>query len=693
MIGEADIIVIGGGPAGAAITGRLAERGLKVVLIEAGKSDRHYRSRIPALTSAVVQNPQFDWCYQVEPDPTLNGRADVWPAGRLLGGGSALNGMMFIRGHQWDYDHWADEGAEGWDYKSVLPYFRRMEDNERGSDAWRGTGGPIAVSEGRARYPITHEWIAAAQSFGIPRSPDLNGELAEGVDFVQVSQRNGTRCSSARGYLHDTQGPNRPEIVLDAQVLKIDVQDGRARGVVYLQDGTEKTIQARHGVVLSAGAMNTPRLLMLSGIGPAGHLGEMGIPLMCDRPGVGKNLQDHVGTHVVNDVDAVTLNNDARGLRGAWQVLKFALARRGALTTAIGHAHAYVRSRPDLPAPNLQLAFAAFAFDFDDKGRLMLRKEPTVSTLIGLMRPRNRGHIRLRSADPLAPPVISHQQLSDEDDVDQIIEGIGIARGILQQPPIARFVKGELRPGEALSTPEQLREYVHLASIPLYHPVGTAKIGRRDDPMAVVDSDQNTTRVSRFRLQRAKDQQRHDHGASPVRHLVQVDRKPLRREHQFWRNQWHRIPRPRAEQGKLDARENIAGLCPACPEDRRTSPRHMGRLGIVPDHLQRVIGLDRGADVERAGMIKRPAIMFGRLPAAQVPADFLFQYEIVGFAQEMAQQNIFGRNRSIGFQFEHPMSVILLPVEQSMRRTANMGFHTIVEGRGRRDISRMGRHG
>ncbi len=489
MMQEPDIIVVGGGSGGAAMAGRLADSGLKVTLVEAGRTDRHQRSRVPALTSALVQNPEFDWCYQVEPDPTLGGRADIWPAGKLLGGGSALNGMMFIRGHQWDYDEWAREGAQGWDYASVLPYFRRMEDNERGADAWRGTGGPIAVSEGRARYPITDAWIAAAQQTGIARSSDLNGEHAEGVDYVQVSQRSGTRCSAARGYLHERKGGNAPHILLEAQVLRIIVEHGRATGIVYLQDGQEKQLTARHGVVLSAGAMNTPRLLMLSGIGPADHLREMGIDVVCDRPGVGANLQDHVGTHIVNDVDAVTLNSDAKGLRGAWQVMKFALARKGALTTAIGHAQAFVKSRADLPVPNLQISFAAFAFDFDEQGRLMLRPNPSISTLVGLMRPKNRGRITLRSADPLAPPVITHQQLSSEDDIDQIVEGIGIAREILRQPAVAPFIKSELRPGASLTDPAQLRDYVRMASIPLYHPVGTAKMGQRDDPMAVVDSD------------------------------------------------------------------------------------------------------------------------------------------------------------------------------------------------------------
>lgn len=487
-VSETDIIVIGGGSAGAAMTGRLASAGLNVTLVEAGVSDQHFRSRIPALTSSIVQNPAFDWCYQVEPDESLGGRADIWPAGKLLGGGSALNGMMFIRGHRWDYDNWRALGAAGWDYESVLPYFRRMEDNERGADAWRGTGGPIAVSEGRARYPITDAWIAAAEQTGIERR-DLNGEKAEGVDYVQVSQRDGTRCSSARGYLHDFKGSTPPRTLLGAQVLRVLIEHGRAVGIAYLQDGEEKKLLARHGVILSAGAMNTPRLLMLSGVGPAGHLAEVGVPLVCNREGVGRNLQDHVGTHIVNAVSAHTLNDDARGLRGALSVFRYALSRQGALSTSIGHAQAFVKSRPGLPAPNLQLSFAAFAFDFDDQGRLMLRKNASVSTLVGLMRPSYRGRITLKSADPMAPPVIHHQQLSTEDDVDQIVEGIAMARNILAQTPIAPFITEELRPGPALTGKEELRSYVRAAAIPMFHPVGTAKIGAATDPMAVVDPD------------------------------------------------------------------------------------------------------------------------------------------------------------------------------------------------------------
>ena len=483
----ADIIVIGGGSAGMAMATRLAEGGKRVLLVEAGRSHRDVRSFVPALMAGMVHTPQFDWMYSAEPDPTIGGRGDVWPAGKRLGGGSAINGMMFIRGHRWDYDRWAQLGAKGWDYASVLPFFRRMEDNERGADAWRGTGGPIAVSEVRSRYGVTADWITAVQEAGYPRSPDLNGEQNEGVDYIQLSQKNGLRSSTAAGY-----GAIRPlnlDIMLEAQVLRIDHAQGRARGVTVRRGGEIIALTAREGVVLSAGALNSPRLLMLSGIGPAAHLKEHGIAVAVDAPGVGQNLQEHPGVHLVNAVSAHTLNDDSRGLAGVKSLLSFLFTRSGALTTGIGHAQAFVKSRAGLPAPNIQLAFSAFAFDVTPQGNLALREESSVSTFVALMRPEARGSVSLRANDPDAPPLISHQLLAVEDDAAQLVEGLQIARRIMGQPALAGQVTAEVRPGAACDSAEALRGYVGLATLPMYHPVGTVKMGAADDAMAVLTPD------------------------------------------------------------------------------------------------------------------------------------------------------------------------------------------------------------
>ncbi|MCC7462785.1 MAG: GMC family oxidoreductase N-terminal domain-containing protein [Gammaproteobacteria bacterium] len=482
-----DVIVVGGGSAGCAMAARLAESGqLRVVLLEAGRSDDKLISKVPALMSGMVQNPEFDWRLPTEPDPSIGGRADIWPAARRLGGGSAINGMMFVRGHAWDYDQWAAAGARGWSHAEVLPFFRRMETNERGADAWRGGEGPQAASEVRARWPITDAWIAAAQQAGIARSRDLNGEIAEGVDHAQASQKNGLRHSTASAYLR---GPRRPRgltIELEAHATRLIIQNGRAVGVEYRRGDAVHTLRAERGVVLCAGSLNTPRLLLLSGIGPGAELTALGLAVASDLPGVGRNLQEHVGTHIIHEVNTATMNSAVRGLGGLVQLMQFVLRRRGALTTPIGHAQAFVKSRPDLPVPNLQIAFAPFAFDIDARSRLVLRKQASISQAIFLVRPKARGSLTLRSPDPQDAPLIRHQLYADEDDVRQVAEGIEIARRIVRQEALARFITGEARPGPEASG-EALHAYCRMAAIPGFHPVGTCRMG--EDANAVVDPD------------------------------------------------------------------------------------------------------------------------------------------------------------------------------------------------------------
>jgi choline dehydrogenase len=483
---DAEIIVVGGGSAGCAMAGRLASSGVKVLLLEAGKTGEHVRLKIPALVSGVVQNTDFDWKYYAEPDPTIGGRADVWPGGKRLGGGSSINGMLYVRGHAWDYDHWAELGARGWAFKDVVPYFRRAETNSRGGDAWRGDSGPVGVSDGRLDYPIIGDWVDAAAGWGVQRNPDHNGaRTGEGTDFAQNTQRNGLR-SPATGYLKLPGAAGNLQVELEAQALKILIENGRAVGVEYLRGGERRRAMARRGVVVSSGSMNTPRLLMLSGIGPAAQLAQFGIPVLLDAPGVGANLQEHVGTHLVNEVNTPTLNGEARGLALIRNMADFLVRRRGILTTSLGHAQAFVKTRPNLPAPNLQISFTCYAFDLDAQGRLVLRRDNAVSTVVCLARPQSRGTLSLRSADPLAPPVIRHQLLGVDDDVDQIAEGIEIARQIMDQPQVRRYVTSEVRPGKGV-TGQALKDYCHLACIPLYHPVGTCRMG--EDAGAVVDSE------------------------------------------------------------------------------------------------------------------------------------------------------------------------------------------------------------
>lgn len=483
---DAEIIVVGGGSGGCAMAGRLAAAGVKVLLLEAGKTGEHYKLKIPALTSSVVQNPEFDWKYYAEPDPTIGGRADVWPGGKRLGGGSSINGMMYVRGHAWDYDHWAELGAHGWAFKDVVPYFRRMETNSRGEDAYRGGSGPVGVSDSRIHYPIVDDWLDAAVAWGVERTSDHNGARpGEGADYAQMTQKNGLRSPSTT-YLKLPGAAANLTVKLEARALKILFEGKRALGVEYLQDGQTRRAVASRGVVLSSGSLNTPRLLMLSGIGPAAHLGEFGIPVLVNSPGVGRNLQEHVGTHLVNEVNTATLNSEARGLHLIRHMADFLIRRRGILTTSVGHAQAFLRTRPNLPAPNIQISFTCFAFDLDKEGKLVLRRDDAVSTVVCVSRPQSRGTLTLRSADPLDPPVIRHQLLAVEDDVEQLAEGLEIARQIMDQPQVRGYVTSEARPGKGV-TGQALRDYCHLASIPLYHPAGTCRMG--EDADAVVDSE------------------------------------------------------------------------------------------------------------------------------------------------------------------------------------------------------------
>jgi choline dehydrogenase len=483
-----DVIVVGAGAAGCAMAGRLAESGrLRVLLLEAGQSDRRCASLIPALVSRLLLKPQFDWGYIAEADPTLNGRSLAWAAAKMLGGGSAVNGMTFIRGHRWDYDHWAELGAQGWDYASVLPYFRRMETNEQGEDDYRGGSGPQCVSAGRAGLPITDRWIAAAEQAGIARSCDLNGARAEGVGRAQVSQRRGLRWSTAAAYIRHAPWRRHLNVEVEAQVTRIRIAGGRAVGVDFVQHGRAGFVGATRAVVLCAGTLNSPRLLMLSGIGPGDRLQALGIPVKADRPSVGRNLQDHAGLSLSTTVNVPTLNSSMQGLGGILHATRFLALRQGALTTGMGHAHALVRTRASFAAPDIHIIFVPLGFELDQAGRVVLPRTPMVSQFVNLARPRSRGAVELRSPDPFAAPLIRLSLLQDARDVEQLSDGIELARTILTQPAMACHVAGEVLPEVPTHDGEALRAYIRANARPVWHCAGTCRMG--SDAAAVVDSD------------------------------------------------------------------------------------------------------------------------------------------------------------------------------------------------------------
>lgn len=487
FVDYADVIVIGGGSAGCAMAARLAEAGVPTLLLEAGKSDVSLRSYVPALTVAVVNNPEFDRSIEAEPDESLGGRKYLWPAARRLGGGSAINGMIYVRGHRHDYDSWANAGATGWSFEDVVPFFRRMENVETGGNAYRGDDGPIRVSQNRVSYPVIDAFVDAANAIGIQRNPDQNGARSgEGVFYSEATQHMGLRCSSARGYLRGKLDRARLRVLTETDVLKVVIEHGHATGVLVRHDGTERVLRARAGVVVSAGTLNSPKLLMLSGVGPAHDLAALGIPCLADSPEVGANLQEHVGTHVIFATRTRSINSDTRGLAAIGQGLDFLLRRRGALTTSMCHANAFACTTGDDPVPDVQVSLTAMAYEFGENGRALLLKRPAVSVTICLARPEGRGRVTLRSADAADPPMVRHRLLGSDADVERIARGVEIAREIAAAEPMAAMIESEIAPGST-ATGKALRDHVRTTAIPLYHPVGTCRMG--SDPGSVVDPD------------------------------------------------------------------------------------------------------------------------------------------------------------------------------------------------------------
>ena len=483
-----DYIVVGGGSAGCVVASRLSEDpARRVLLLDAGRNDRHLYTRVPAGQMKAFPRPDMNWLYLSEPDPSRDNRVDIWPAGKIIGGGSAINGMMYVRGHRSDYDHWAELGNEGWSYEEVLPAFRSIESSEIGEAASRGFDGPLSVSRVRIDNPLNEAFVEAAQQAGIPYNADLNGDRQEGVGICQASQKRGWRHSSARAFLAPALNRGNLSVQLGAQANRVVVENGRASGVVYGVDGQARAASAARGVIVCAGAIASPRLLLLSGIGPGAQLAEHGIATVHELAGVGQNLQEHpvvrMSFHVRN---ATTLTSDLRNpLRSLLHGLDYLFRGRGALATCIGHAQALAYTREGLPAPNAQIIFAPLSYDLTEQGPRPYLK-PAVGVGIGLCRIKSRGEIRLRSADPKDPPMIDYSLLADPDDVAQLREAMRLTRRIFAAPAFSHYLVDERLPGAQLQDDAALERYIRASSGLMYHPCGTCKMG--SDDLAVVDS-------------------------------------------------------------------------------------------------------------------------------------------------------------------------------------------------------------
>lgn len=486
-----DVVIVGAGTAGCVLAARLTEDpGTRVLLLEAGGRDRDPRIRIPAAFSQLFKTP-IDWNYATTPQRRLDGRELYWPRGRVLGGSSTINAMMWVRGNPADYDAWAEQGCDGWSYDELLPWFTRSEHTLRHGGAEVGRGGPLVIAEQRDPNPATHAFVAACLARGIPRNDRPNERGNDGVSLTQVTQRRGARQSLASAYLRPAMKRDNLEVVTGAHVHRVVIDHGRAVAVDYDVHGVQHTATAVREVVVAAGAVNTPQVLMLSGVGPADHLAEHGIEVVADLP-VGHNLSDHLASAVVwhTDRDDTLLSAERPGAMAAWL-----LRRRGPLTSNVAEAHAFLRVDEQAAAPDIELIFAPFPFLDHGLGE---PEGPGLTVGTVLLSPESRGRVTLAGADPHRAPVIEPDYLAAEADVTRLVAGLQHAQRLMRTLPLADFVTGPMVPDRVLEDPRDWREHLREYTETLYHPVGTAKMGVDDD--AVVTPDLRVRGVDALRV-------------------------------------------------------------------------------------------------------------------------------------------------------------------------------------------------
>ncbi|WP_440770615.1 GMC family oxidoreductase [Natronorubrum sp. DTA28] len=477
-----DYVIVGAGPAGCVLANRLSADGdAEVLLLEAGEPDENREIGVPAAFSELFQSG-VDWEYYTEPQSELHDRKLYWPRGKTLGGSSSINAMIYIRGQPEDYDRWAELGNEGWAYEDVLPSFKRAEHNERGPSEYHGIGGPRNVTDLRSPNELTEAFLKAGQSVGLPYNEDFNAGDQSGVGYYQVTQKGGERHSAADAYLKPVLERPNLTAVTGARVTTVRFDGREAVGVEYARDdasGRSATVDATEEVVLSAGAINSPHLLMCSGVGPADHLADHDISVVADLPGVGRNLQDHLQAGVNYESTKPITLADADSL---WNTLRYLLRKRGPLTSNIAEAGGFTTVSEDAEVPEIQFHFGPTFFvehGFDNP-------EGHGFSLGALrLRPDSRGRISLRSADPFDEPVIDPQYLTEGDDLEVLLEGIKLVRKILRAEPFDEYRGEEMLPGSDVESDEELIEHIRETAETLYHPVGTCKMG--DDELAVVD--------------------------------------------------------------------------------------------------------------------------------------------------------------------------------------------------------------
>jgi choline dehydrogenase len=483
--GSFDYIVVGAGSAGCVLANRLTASGShRVLLIEAGGEDRNLWIHIPVGYAKLFTDARHNWLYNSEPEPELGGRSIIQPRGKVMGGSSSINGLLYIRGQAEDFNHWRQLGNAGWSFEDVLPYFRKAEDQQRGADDLHGVGGPLSVSDVSEPHPLCEAFIAACEQAGHPRTDDFNGASQEGAGYFQLTTRKGRRWSTARGYLKPARKRSNLAVVSGALATRVLFEGRRAAGVEYIQGGTRHVARANAEVILCGGAFNSPQLLQLSGVGPADLLRQNGIAVVADMPGVGADLQDHYQARFnYRCAEPITMNDMMGSLVGRVGAgLRYALFRKGFLTVGAGYAGGFFKTDPSMATPDVQLHFILFSADAVGQ---KLHPFPGFLASVCQLRPESRGFVRIKSADPAQAPAIQPRYLSDPIDRDVTTAGMQLLRKIMGQPALARYIVEELAPGKSVASDADLLEFARQKGTTVFHPTSTCRMG--SDAKAVVD--------------------------------------------------------------------------------------------------------------------------------------------------------------------------------------------------------------